>query len=999
MIIHDLKFLEQAAKDFAITEDRGRVLSLIKSGNPFDLLFFERLRDPNWLPILKASDLFSNLPVGEVREDGTATYPRSIALRGLLNLSKVVPNEVIGILEELVIPVNPAIKDQLMGILAEIDEPAITDRVLKVASRIIRTQPYANLVWIEEVLAKAVRHQCFDGVLEVVGTILDVTLTATEQHPRSVDAWQIGEIDRNILFPISEAKPLPASRVVFAAFLKWVKIERVRQNASSNRFLDAVFESAPTLSEEDTPSSYWLEDFHGSVIGSHDLEAIFAYRLFSIGSQMLRTNNLGDFEEFDTLLRSNPWNLFARLRWQLYADFPEATHLHARTDALSHIPNAGRYSGSHGYEMAQMLEKHSEMYRDSFLKPDEVQTLCATVQTEPIDHEDQLVTESPYRETFHRKQLYPIRCLLKGRDLEFFNSLFDGTPEIRREAFKPFSSGGARMVENVPPKKALEMSTMSDTELWEFLNDWVPNPKCPDPEKWWVEEDVGALGVMFAELLESTPERFPASTEWWTNLNKPSVLLKPLDRATNRISEATKGGTEASAAPSENDWRNWFGLSSWIVNQRTSSPAIVETDEERVELEGRDWNWPCIVVVRFLTTALGSKFELPPDLLTETGRILRKLIEDRDERLENKDKPWMDDWQTTAINSVRGTAVDGLLELSLFHKRHGGNPDPDGWIYDLIVSRLKRPDESPAVFAIFGSRLRLLLHLFGDQFKSQPELLLPTDRKERRNTLLLSHVRYDNPMTQVIDTLPCLPDAAIDCLTDMNSLQNTDQESRGDYGGRLGTHLGFYYWNSSFSDQSAADALLDRYFATARQSHRARFIRDIARIFEKSPDTVEMRPLHELVCRLWDRRFEQIEQDLATQKLLSPDVDDELAASIDLLGCECFPFEWRHSRLLAAIKLLKKAPHAGFIIKTLEGISSDPDRLHAALEILEALMSKDTAEIRWAYQEKNVRPMLQRGLASETPETRNLAEHAQEGLLRHGLFEYLDLTAEPLTQS
>lgn len=359
----------------------------------------------------------------------------------------------------------------------------------------------------------------------------------------------------------------------------------------------------------------------------------------------------------------------------------------------------------------------------------------------------------------------------------------------------------------------------------------------------------------------------------------------------------------------------------------------------------------------------------------------------------------MDDWQTTAINSVRGTAVDGLLELSLFHKRHGGNPDPDGWIYDLIVSRLVKPDESPAVFAIFGSRLRLLLHLFSDQLKSQPELLLPTDRKERRNTLLLSHVRYDNPMTQVIDRLPALPDAAIDCLTDMNSLQNTDQETRGDYGCRLGIHLGFYYWNNSFADQSTADAVMDHYFATAKPSHRSRFIRDIARIFEKSPDTEDMRPLHQLVCRLWDRRFERIEQDLTTQKLLSPDVDDELAASIDLLGCECFPFDWRHGRVLAAIKLLKKTPHAGFIIKTLEGISSDPDRLHAALEILEALMSKDSAEIRWAYQEKNVRPMLQRGLASRTPETRNLAEHAQEGLLRHGLFEYLDLTVEPLTQS
>jgi hypothetical protein len=225
----------------------------------------------------------------------------------------------------------------------------------------------------------------------------------------------------------------------------------------------------------------------------------------------------------------------------------------------------------------------------------------------------------------------------------------------------------------------------------------------------------------------------------------------------------------------------------------------------------------------------------------------------------------------------------------------------------------------------------------------------------------------------------------------MNSLQNNDQESRGDYGDRLGTHLGFYYWNNLFADQSTADAFMDRYFATAKPSHRTRLIRDIARIFEKSPDTEEMRPLHQLVCRLWDRRFEQIVQDLATKKILSPDVDDELAASVDLLGCECFAFDWRHARVLAAIKLLNKAPHAGFIIKTLERISSNPDRLHAALEILDALMSKDSQKIRWSYQEENVRPILQRGIASAIPEIRTLAEHVQEGLLRHGLFEYLDL--------
>jgi hypothetical protein len=994
MITKNLKYLELAAKDFPIEDSGRRALELIKLGNPFDLFFFEKLSDPGWLPVMKALGFFNDLPTGEVRDDGTATYPRSIALRGLLNLSKVVPKEVIEILEELTIPSNPAIKDQLMGILAEVDDPAISDRVLKVACRIIRTQPYANLVWIEKVLAKAMRHQCFDNLLEVVNALLDVTLAATELQPRSVDAWQIGEIDRNIIGSISETQPLPTARIVYSAFLKWVEIERVRESASSNRFLEAVYVSTPTLNEEDTPSSYWLEDFHGSVIGSHDLEAIFAYRLFTIGSQMLRTDSLADFEEFDKLLRSNPWNLFTRLRWQLYADFPKATILHARTDALSHIPNVGRYFRSHGYEMAQMLEKHSEMHRDSFLKPDEVQTFCATVQTGPIDDEDQVVTESPYRETFLRKQLYPIRSLLKGADLEFFNSLFEGPPEIRQEAFKPFSSGGARMIENVPPKKALEMPTMSDAELWEFLNNWIPNPKCPDPDKWWIEEDVNALGVMFAELLESRPDRFPASSEWWKNLTRPSVLFKPLDRAAARISEAANSGSESKAAPVENDWRNWFGLASWITNQRTASHPIKDAVDAHDELEDRTWDWPCMVVVKFLTGALGSKLELPSDLVSEIGPCLRKLIETPDSRLNNQYKPSMGDWQSTAINSVRGTAFEGLLKLALFHKRNGGNPDPEDWIFDYIVSRLKLADESPAVFAICGSNLRLLLYLFGDQFKYQPELLLPADRANHLNTLLLSHVLYDNPMSEILDVIPSFPSVALELLSDMNSQQDADRETRGDYGGRLGVHLSFYYWNQSFGDQATADSIMDRYFKTARAGQRAKVIREIANIFEKKSDDPKMSELYGLVRRLWDRRFAQISSLIDSHKIEQSQVESELAAFINWLDCECFPIEWRSVNVQNAIRLLTKTPHLGNTIKTLERFSSDPARLHLAMEILDALLSKELKEAIWSFREDRIRMILQKAFSSESPGTVKLAEGVQETLLRRGLFEYLDLTSD-----
>ncbi len=988
-----LALIRDAAHSIDAVQDPSEIIGLVSQGNPFDLLFFTQLTEPKWIPLLISKGFFSKLPSIEKGDEGTETYPHSNELRGLRSLAANAPDEVLRILESLEIPENPTIKDQLMGILAEIKSPSMIERVLVIATKLVGIRPYSNLIWIDEILGNAMIHGHAESLLRLLEALLEATLAAIKENPRSVDAWQIAEIDRNILTPVSESIPLSVARVVFSAFVKWTEIQREQELNKVSESLEPLF-GFPPLREEDTPSSYWLEDFHGSVIGFHEFEAILAHRLFETGTMIFRNEKLDEIADFDNLLRSNSWRLFARLRWQLYADFPKPSLALARKDAIARIPSLGYYAGSHGYEMAQMLEIQSKAYGEAFLTPQEVESFSAAVRTGPIDHEGNLVTKSNRPETFHRTQLYPIRCLLTDGDLDFFKSLFAGTPEIRKEAFKPFSSGGSRTIEYVPPNKALEMPTMSNAELWDFLNNWIPDPKRLDPEKWWVEEDVSALGLMFAELLESTPERFPASTEWWRNLTRPNVLFKPLDRAMNQISEATKGGNEASSVPSENDWRNWFGLASWIVNQRAELPDNKDSDQDRVELESRDWNWPCMVVVRFLTTALGSKFELPTDLVTEAGRILCKLIEDRDARLENKDQPWMDDWQTTAINSVRGTAVEGLLELALFHKRDGGNPDPDGWIYDLIASRLKFSNESPAVFAIFGSRLRLLLHLFGDKFKSQPELLLPSDRKELRNTLILSHFRFDNPMTLVIETLPMLPDAAIECLTELISQDKGDHETRRDFGGRLGTHLGFYYWNESFTDQATADGILDNYFATAKPSHRGNFIRHISRVFAESPDTEELRRLHKMVCELWDRRFGRIEQELAVKRIDPSDVKSELSAFIDWLGIEGLPFDWRHDRILRAIKHLEKAPGAGFTIKTLEEISSNPVRLQASLQILNALLSKDSQELRWTYQTKYLKPILFRGSNSDNSETKKLAEAAQETLLRQGQFEYLDLTLE-----
>jgi hypothetical protein len=973
------------------SDSENRLNDLLRHNGANLIFLLERLNEPLWIPFLVRLELFKNLREGELTEEGGMIYRSDPALTCLSRLAQQAPDHALAILENLPKSENPQIADQVMRCLASIEDKDLVPRCLKlIKKREVSTQR-ANFLWFEDLLRTWWKLDAHDEIIEVLRFYLSKRIQTTQEKWRQED-WELAELDRNAIEAIAQAKPLQVAKVVFKSLCFWAKID-LQKNANEPSLLGEKEDSYEDP-DCDNPPTYWLEDFKSMSIGSRDLEQTLARRLFAIGTQILNSEKLDEIEEFDALLRSSPWHLFTRLRWQLYADYPKQSAERARKDVLARIPRLSRSNTTHGYELAQMLEAHCTAHGEKFLTPKDVEDFCDAVRSGPIDWEGNPITGDSYPKRFHRKQLHPIRSILRDFNLKFFNELSETLPELRLTTFKPFSSGGARMIENVPPKKALEMPTMSDAELWDFLNNWVPNPKCPDPEKWWVEEDVNALGVMFAEFLESTPARFPASAEWWKNLTRPSVLVKPLDRASTRIADATKNGTETSAAPTENDWRNWFGLASWINSQRTVSLVDKEDSEGGVRPEDHDWNWPCMVVVKFLSAALKSKFEMPSDLISKTGLILQKLVQDRDKNLENKDKPWIDDWLTTAINSVRGSAVDGLLQFSLFHKRKSGNPDPEDWIYNLIISCLQKIDESPAVFAIIGSHLRLMLHLFYDQLKSHPEWLFPPDRKECCNTLIVSHVRYDNPMPKILDALPRLPDAAIDCLSEMNELSETKKEARGDFGARLGTHLGFYYWNKSFSNQATADAILDRYFATAKPSQRGNFIRQIARIFSESPDKENLLPLHEMLCKLWDRRFGKIEQELAAKSITPQDVHSELSAFMDWLGIEGLPFDWRHDQILRAIKLLQKAPVAGFTIKTLEKISSQPERLHASLEILNALMSKDSQELRWKYQAEYLKPILLRGINSENAATKKLAEESREILLRQGQSEYLDLGSE-----
>jgi hypothetical protein len=989
-----LPLIRFAAESLDSAESPKQILDLVLQGKPYDEMFFSSLSDTRWIPLLKEAGFFCQLPKPQTDAEGATRFPRSLPLIGLTQLAKDAPAAIIEILENLPESQNPQVDDQIMRCIARIQDAALAPRCLPILERLLAKSDQNEWIWIEEILKTWMNLGRASEVISLIGTYLNTHIRRQENRYGAGTGWQFSEIDRDVVEPLIASHPTELGSMFFEALGFW-KMRQQELTAAAPSAVDNLFGGPEEIGEQG-PSTYWLEDFKNRTSRIYELEETLATRLYEIGASIFSGGDDRSTQEFDNMLRSDSWELFARLRWQLYADHPERTLEWARADFLLRIPTLGHSSNIHGFEMAQMLESHSMKHGSSFLTQAEIGQIYAIVMAGPIDDEGNRETEERFITIFHRKQLQPIRSLLTGQALATYQDLAKDQPELPASSYKPFSSGGgeARTIEHVAPKQADHLAEMSDGEIWEFLNTWKPEGNRFNSDQWWVEEHVSALGLKFADLLDAEPDRFQASEEWWRNVTRPVVLYKPLERAAARISSDSKGKDEA-ISPSENEWRNWFGLAACIADWGGEPAGEERLTEDTVRPEDRDWNWPRIVTVKFLATAINPRFQLPEDLKPEIGRLLHKFLEDPDPRLASKDKPMLEDWLTTAINSVRGTALEDILQLALHQKKESSTQQPEDWIWQAIRTALCAENQSPAVFAIMGARLHPALYLYSENFRQEPGLLMPEGNFACRNAFILAHVRYGNSLGALLKILPDFPAAALDCLAELNSKEFGDREQQiGDFGGRLGTHLAFYYWNDAFPSRQAAEQTMERYFEIADPNQRAKAIGDVARIFSEASPIEEHRSLYQRVMELWEYRFSVITAKRRSGTYTAEEVHEELSAFVRWLGCGCFPFEWRHEHVLKAIHFLEGAPQAVFTLRTLTALSSETEKIGPCLEILEALLSKESEVVSWIYQDDEIKPLLTNGLKSENHEILERSRRIQETLLRHGLFSYLNLVED-----
>ena len=939
-------------------EALARVDELISHKGANYVFFFDKLDNPSWLGPLDKQGHFADLPQPEPISDGRIAYRIHVPLITLAKLAAKAPQDVMSILLKLKLPDNSRVGDQIIQCMSKIRDTACIQKLRPIIDQLGENSTRTSWLWIQELLKSWMELKVYPEILAIVQAYAKSAVDRSIERQHDVSGtWLTKQVDEQCLAVLTPQHPFEVAKIIFIGLCRWVEQERQKYNKEDI--------------SDDAPTSYVVEDFKDTPLEHRGIEAWLARRLFLAAQQIYLRGDLATIDRFDQLLRSNPWQLFRRLRWQLYADFPSLSLNCARADTLQRILflNEIDYSrGSHDYEFAQLLVEHAKQHGDAFLSPNEVEQFFSAVFKGPVDKEGKLLEGN--NDFFHRKQLWPIASLLRGEQLAAYRVLVPDDGKIKIESFKPFSSGGVSggFVASKTPKQRGELGAMNDEELWDYLNTWEPKAGYEyDSAGKLQHENIFELAATFVDLVYTSPERFNPISKWWENIKRAEILNKFLDLAADRISKKQIDEKTSLADPTGDDWASWFGITERVMAQP----------------------WPKHAAARFLRSTLKSDYAIPDRYLLGLPDLLRRLVEEADARLsENKNS--FGDWPTTAINSVRGEAFESLLNLASRQKKAGKEIEP--WIFEFIRARLESPDESPAIFALLGMNLRFLIYLFQKELKESPRLLFPQDRPEHLSAAITAHFKYDQPWNTIIETFPTFINDALDVLGMMQAGAKDDdaKQNRRDFGSRLGTHIACYYWNGSFATDLEWHTALDRFFDEASKSMRAALVSEIGRIWENHTGEPPDPKIIGKVLHIWERRFAQIERKLKVDAA-SSEYDSELAESIDWLSCECFPFEWRLNHAMSALKRLKKSPQAYRLLKVISEYGIMPDRLESMLDLFKALLKKPSDELRWSIQFKDLAPIISLGLASDKSSTKKLANECKNLLLNMGFSDFLNL--------
>jgi len=491
------------------------------------------------------------------------------------------------------------------------------------------------------------------------------------------------------------------------------------------------------------------------------------------------------------------------------------------------------------------------------------------------------------------------------------------------------------------PRSQEELRGMSVVEAVEFLRSWVPAGGFMSPSR-------EGVGRALTAVVAADPERFASEASRFRRLH-PTYVRSLLE-----------GFTQALAAKRAFAWVPVLGLCHWVVNEPREFPRE-GTEHAGHHDEDPDWGWTRKTIARLLSSGCEEREGgLSIDLRGQVWKIFQLLTEDPEPTPEYEAQygGTKMDPPTLSINTVRGAAMEGVVQYALWVRRHLVKEDGAEELAKrgfaempevrAVLERHLDPsvDPSPAIRSVYGKFLPWLTLLDWEWVTTNLSRIFPQDpaHTAMRDAAWETYIVFCQPFNDTFAVLREEYGRAVERLGSMAaSAQRTGHPEE-----HLAEHLVVLYWRGK---TRLDDPPLAGLYSKAEERLRRHIIEFVGRSLGNTEGELE-EGVCELLVQLWARRVAAAQQSGSS---------GELAPFGWWFASGKLDEGWAMEQLLAVLRLTKRIDPDFLVIERFERVVAWRPR-----EIMECLRlmvegSRESWEILgWReHPEKILRSVLE----------------------------------------
>ena len=789
------------------------LLDILRKGTAYYRYFFERIRSPRWLALLRREGFFKS-PPAVIKEGGYIQFPPWPESQYLVRMAKRTDahGEVTKILMDIPLNDNARVNMDLIDVALQLPPSRAAEWVRRKELKWIKEQDHLYLLLpkkLAELISYLARGGEGDTALELARVVLRLV-----PHDDSVgilySPWSYSKIIKDyILTSLLNAKPQETFSLLCDLLNKALEI--VANGRQEKKPRDYSFMWYNRIEDDRWGKGYCEVEEILTTAVKHAAKALIDKQI-STPEGVIRQ------------LESREWYVFRRLALHLATE-----HADQVPDIVKrYLTDANIVWERHFFHEYVMLLKR----QFAALHRSEQRKVLLTIVREP---------PPSYASDKNSNRRHRIRRLMHVKEHLFgwFKVYYEKFVETYHERFelKDVEFEIETLVGWRSPKTAEELLEMGVDKVIEYLLKWEPKKDWPgEPSK-------RGLAEQLLEAVKREPREYSNAAHRFIEQGVSDIYVSSL-----------LYGLENALRDGEKDinWESVLSLCEKVAGRKEGQPVHR-------------------AVAEFVFTAL-HKEVVPENILLKTKGIIIKLL-DNVEPIELPEKQQTEtetDPLTHAINTAKGTAVEALLAYAFNiakkqeknKQRRRFEDDVREILTTLLTDKKKHP--SQAIHSLFGRWLHILYWCDELWVKENIKHILPEEERYW-DAAWGAYVCFGKPRGPLFKLLLPYYERAIEDVV----VRNKKLRFGGAYShNRLAEHLALWFLVGKLH---LNDKLLEMFYRDregvpndAAREARAHFAWAIWQEFEGSNDPSYIKRNWNRVKELWKRRvsaFEKCEEE------------------------------------------------------------------------------------------------------------------------------------------